>query len=235
MVAVVPYEMPPTCGSRQPEPSTSQALSAAAAITGVPAGIPVAVLAAALTAAQHRAHRPQLGQLLAAHRQRLPLPVGRLRPRVRLEVERHVAHLRADRVDELAGQLPVQQARQQQHLVRARPGRGLVLGPPVDLGLALEVADRVADAGQAERRAPRRADLRHLRGLALVQPDQRGQRGAALRVDGHDGAALRGHRHAAHGARPARGAPATAGGRRGRTAAQKPSTSCAIQPGCSTT
>ncbi len=49
MVAVVPYEMPPTCGSRQPEPSTSQALSAAAAITGVPAGIPVAVLAAALT------------------------------------------------------------------------------------------------------------------------------------------------------------------------------------------
>ena len=36
IVAVVPNEMPPMCGSRQPEPSTSQALSAAPATTGTP-------------------------------------------------------------------------------------------------------------------------------------------------------------------------------------------------------
>jgi len=35
------------CGSRQPAPSTSQALSAAAAATGGPAGMPVAAAAAA--------------------------------------------------------------------------------------------------------------------------------------------------------------------------------------------
>ncbi len=149
-------------------------------------------------ASEHRAHRQQIGQLLATDRQALPFPVGRLGPRVGLEVERHVAHLRADRVDELAGQLPVQQPRQQQHLVRARPGRGLVFGPPVDLGFALEVAHRVAHPRETERRAPGRADRRHLRGAALVQPDQRRQRGGAVGGDGHDRAALRGHRDAAH-------------------------------------
>ena len=46
--AVVPSEIAPTCGSSAPEPSTSQALSPAAAINRRPSGIPVASAAAAL-------------------------------------------------------------------------------------------------------------------------------------------------------------------------------------------
>ncbi len=46
--AVVPSEIAPTCGSSAPEPSTSHALSPAAAISGSPAGMPVTSAADAL-------------------------------------------------------------------------------------------------------------------------------------------------------------------------------------------
>src|SRR5690606_24156522 len=45
MVAVVPKLKQATCGSIHPAPITSQALSAAAAMSGSPAGIPVCILA----------------------------------------------------------------------------------------------------------------------------------------------------------------------------------------------
>ncbi len=43
IVAVVPWPRQPRSGVRQPEPSTSQALSEAAAMTGRPTGMPVAL------------------------------------------------------------------------------------------------------------------------------------------------------------------------------------------------
>ena len=48
IVAVVPYEIAPMCGSSAPEPSTSHALSAAAETIGVPAASPRCAAAAAV-------------------------------------------------------------------------------------------------------------------------------------------------------------------------------------------
>ncbi|MNO94826.1 hypothetical protein D3C76_864550 [compost metagenome] len=72
----------------------------------------------------------------------------------------------------------------------------LLLGDPVDLGLATEVIDRTLHAGQLEQPAPWPLDAPLQLGTALVQPDDsRTQRPPRL-VDMDHRGALGGQRHA---------------------------------------
>ncbi len=99
-VAVVPYDRLATAGVSAPEPSTSQALSAAEAMTGRPAGNPVAAAASGGQVAEAPGGRHELRKPRPVDRHREPLPVAVGRPRQGLVVEREIADLRRGRVDE---------------------------------------------------------------------------------------------------------------------------------------
>ena len=142
------------CGSRQPAPITSQALSAAAAISGSPAGMPVASLASRRDLAQRARGGHEVDQLVRRHGHGLPFPVARPGPVQLLVVEGHVADLAADRVDEPPGQPVGQVAGEKQVLVRAFPDVGLVRANPVRLGLGLQIGDGLASCPTSRNAAP---------------------------------------------------------------------------------
>ena len=152
---------------------TSQALSAAAATTGVPAGSPTTTGRLRGQLAEPSAGRHELGQPGRVDRRRLPAPVARLRPAERLRVERDVADLRRQRIDEPAGQPVGEIAGEQQVAPDPRPRRRLVGPEPVGLAVGLERGDGPPDAEGPEREPGDAADLRHALGAPLVQPDDR--------------------------------------------------------------
>ena len=108
--------------------------------------------------AERLAGRDEPWQPLGPDGEREPAPVARLRPGLALVVERDVAHLRRDRVDELAGQPVGEEPRQQQEPADARPQLRLVAGEHVRLGLRAERRHRVRDARRLEREAPLAAE-----------------------------------------------------------------------------
>ena len=91
---------------------------------------------------------------------REPAPVAGLRPCLALVVERDVADLRRDRVDELAGQPVGEEPGQQQEPADPRPQLRLVAGEHVRLGLGPERGDRVARRRAALNASPHRPPIR---------------------------------------------------------------------------
>ena len=145
--------------------------------------------------AQSLAWLEQLGQLLTAYLQRLPLPVAGCGPAQALVVERQVGHATAGGIDEAATQAMGEKTREQQHLVRTIGDVGLMLGDPVDLGLATEMIDRLLGPRQLEQPAPGALNPSLHLGAALVEPENRRAQRRTLLVDMDDAAALRGHGH----------------------------------------
>ena len=90
-----------------------------------------------------------------------------------------------------------EKTRKQQHLVRARCYLRLVLGDPVDLGLATKVIDRLFGAHQLEQPAPQALYPPGYFGTTLIEPENRRAQRRTLLVNMNDAAALGGHGHAA--------------------------------------
>ncbi len=107
-------------GSRQPAPSTSQALSAAAAIRGRPAGNAGGLGRLGGDLPEDPPGGTSSRQQLRVDRHRLPLPVARPGPAQPLVVERHVAHLAAHRIDEAPDQAVGEKAREKEVFVGLR-------------------------------------------------------------------------------------------------------------------
>ena len=149
-------------------------------------------------AAELVAHRDQLGQPVAIDRHRLPLPIAGRRPPVATVVERYVADLTSDRVDEPSHQTVGEKARQEEVLVRPPPHIGLVSTQPVGLGLGLEVPHGLMHPDESERQSPQSAHGFEALGAPLIEPHDRGPQRPAVGIDVDHRGALGGQRDRRH-------------------------------------
>ncbi len=138
----------------------------------------------------------ELGQHRRIDRRDPPLPVPGRAPALGLVVEREVADLGSDRVDDPAGQAVGQEAGHQQVALGPCPHVRLVATDPVDLRVGLERGDGLAHAERPERRSGDAADRPKPVGPPLIEPDDGRSERVARPVDDHDRPALRRQRHA---------------------------------------
>ena len=137
------------------------------------------------------AHRNQFRQLFRTNGQRLPFPVAPAGPAMAPEIDRQIGDQRTGGVGKAAGQALVQQAGEQQVLVRLPVNLRFMPGQPVDLGVALEGVDGALLADQREGQRPPRPDCRHGAGASLVEPGDHRMEAVAFVVHRHDRGALR--------------------------------------------